>query len=85
VTLGHHDGQWTIQASRGARVLVKPTAVRAADALKMVHLLESPAVAEAVDEIVAAARAEAEDQAARLRRELAEVEAALADLSNEEE
>jgi hypothetical protein len=84
VTLGHHEGQWTVQASRGARVVVKPSPVRAADALKMVNLLDSPGVAEAVDEIVAAARAEAEDQAARLRRELAEVEAALADLSDDE-
>ena len=84
VVLGHHEGQWTVQASRGARVVVKPTPVRAADALKMVNQLDSPAVAEAVDEIVAAARAEAEEQAARLRRELAEIEAALADLSDDE-
>jgi hypothetical protein len=82
VTLSHHDGQWTVQAAKGARVLIKPTTVRAADALRMVGQLDSPAVAEAVEEIVAAARAEAEDQAARPRRELAEVEAALADLSD---
>ncbi|SHN43989.1 hypothetical protein [Cryptosporangium aurantiacum] len=84
VTLGHHDGQWTVSAARGARVLIKPTPVRAADALRMVGQLDSPAVAEAVEEIVAAARAEAEEQAERLRRELAEVEAALADLSDDE-
>ncbi|WP_035859566.1 hypothetical protein [Cryptosporangium arvum] len=85
VTLAHHEGHWTVSAARGARVLVKPTSVRAADALKMVGLLESPAVADAVDEIVSAARAEAEEQAERLRQQLAEVEAALADLSDPEE
>ncbi|MFG1927594.1 hypothetical protein [Cryptosporangium sp. NPDC048952] len=85
VTLAHHEGAWTVSAARGARVLVKPTSVRAADALKMVALLESPAVADAVDEIVSAARAEAEEQAERLRQQLAEVEAALADLTDPEE
>ncbi|MFI5959659.1 hypothetical protein [Cryptosporangium sp. NPDC051539] len=82
VTIGHHEGQWTISASRGARVLIKPTSIRAADALRMVSQLDSPGVTEAVDDIVAAARAEAEEQAERLRRELAEVEAALADLTD---
>lgn len=84
VTLAHHEGYWTVSAARGARMLVKPTSVRAADALKMVGQLESPAVAEAVEEIVSAARAEAEEQAERLRQQLAEVEAALADLSDPE-
>jgi hypothetical protein len=80
VTLNHEDGNWTVQAQRGAKVLVKPTPVRASDALKMVGLLDAPAVHAVVEEIVEAARAEAEQQAERLRRELAEVEAALADL-----
>jgi len=84
VTLAHHEGHWTVSAARGARVLVKPTSVRAADALRMVGLLESTAVADAVEEIVSAARAEAEEQAERLRQQLAEVEAALADLSDPE-
>ena len=84
VTLAHHEGHWTVSAARGARVLVKPTSVRAADALRMVGQLESPAVADAVEEIVSAARAEAEEQAERLRQQLAEVEAALADLTDPE-
>lgn len=84
VTLAHHEGHWTVSAARGARILVKPTSVRAADALRMVGQLESPAVADAVDEIVSAARVEAQEQAERLRQQLAEVEAALADLTDPE-
>lgn len=82
VTLAHEDGHWTVQAQRGAKVLVKPAPVRAADALKMVGMLDVPPVHAVVEEIVEAARVEAEHQAERLRRELAEVEAALADLND---
>jgi hypothetical protein len=46
----------------------------------MVSLLDVPGVHEAVDEIVSAARSEAERQAERLRAELAEVESRLAEL-----
>lgn len=82
VTLTHEDGHWTVQAHRGAKVLVKPAPVRASDALKMVGMLDVPPVRAVVEEIVEAARVEAEQQAERLRRELAEVEAALADLND---
>jgi hypothetical protein len=82
VTLGHHEGRWTVQAAKGTRILVKPTSVRPADALKMVALLDAPGVTDVVAEIVEAARAEAEQIAERLRRELAEVEATLADLED---
>jgi hypothetical protein len=54
--------------------------IRPADALKMVGLLDVAAVHEAVEQIVAAERAEAEQQAEKLRAELAEVEARLAEL-----
>lgn len=78
VTLTCTDGQWSVSAARGARTVAKPAPVRPAEALRMVGLLDSPAVREAVDEIVTAARVEAEQHAERLRRELAEVEASLA-------
>jgi len=80
VTLTWQEGEWTVQASRGSRVVVKPATVRAAEALKMVSFLDTPAVQAAVEEIVAAARAEAQERAERLRRELAEAEARLAEL-----
>ncbi|HEY3503577.1 MAG TPA: hypothetical protein VGN37_12435 [Actinocatenispora sp.] len=80
VTLTWNDGDWTVQAHRGSKVLAKPTPVRAADALRMVGMLEAPTVTEAVTEIVSAARSAASDRAEQLRRELAEVEARLAEL-----
>lgn len=80
VTLTWTDGDWSVQAHRGAKVVAKPTPVRAADALRMVEMLEAPAVADAVAEIVNTARAEAADRADQLRRELAAVEARLAEL-----
>jgi hypothetical protein len=80
ITLSCEDGHWTVQAHKGAKALVKSTPVRASEALKMVSLLDAPPVQAVVEEIVEAARVDAEQQAERLRRELAEVEAALADL-----
>jgi hypothetical protein len=46
----------------------------------MVAMLDVPGVHEAVEQIVAAERAEAQAHATRLRAELAELEARLADL-----
>jgi len=80
ITLSCEDGHWTVQAHKGAKALVKTVPVRASEALKMVTLLDAPPVQAVVEEIVEAARLDAEQQAERLRRELAEVEAALADL-----
>lgn len=80
ITLSCEDGQWAVQAHKGAKALVKTTPVRASEALKMVGLLDAPPVQAVVEEIVESARVDAEQQAERLRRELAEVEAALADL-----
>jgi hypothetical protein len=54
--------------------------IKATEALKMVGMLDVAGVQEAVEEIVSAARAEAEAVAERLRTELAEVEARLAEL-----
>ena len=80
VTLVYADGEWMVSAAHGAKPVAKPYVVRAAEALKMVSLLDVPAVHEAVEEIVSAARAEAQGQAERLRAQLAEVEARLAEL-----
>ena len=80
VTLAYGEGEWTVAASQGAKVLAKPYVVRPAEALRMVSLVDVPGVQEAVEQIVSAERAEAEQQARRLRAELAEVEARLAEL-----
>jgi hypothetical protein len=69
-----------VQAHRGAKALVKAVPVRASEALKMVALLDAEPVQAVVAEMVEAARADAEQQAERLRAELARVEAALVDL-----
>jgi hypothetical protein len=80
VMLSCLDGQWSVAAHKGAKALVKTVPVRASEALKMVTLLDSPQVQAVVEEIVEAARLDAEQQAERLREELKKVEAALADL-----
>ncbi|MDI6105073.1 hypothetical protein QLQ12_41465 [Actinoplanes sp. NEAU-A12] len=80
VTLAYGDGEWTVAANQGAKALARPYVIRPAEALKMVSLIDVPGVQEAVEQIVAAERAEAEQQAQRLRAELAEVEARLAEL-----
>jgi hypothetical protein len=80
VTLAYADGEWTVAAHQGSKTVAKPYVIRPADALKMVGLLDVAAVHEAVEQIVAAERAEAEQQAEKLRAELAEVEARLAEL-----
>ncbi|WP_433604242.1 hypothetical protein ACQP2P_24110 [Dactylosporangium sp. CA-139114] len=84
VTLAYADGEWTVAANQGAKALAKPYVIKAGEALKMVAMLDVPGVHEAVEEIVSAARAEAETQAERLRAELAEIEARLAELREAE-
>jgi hypothetical protein len=80
VTLAYTEGEWTVGAQQGSKALAKPYVIRATDALKMVSMLDVPGVQEAVEEIVASARAAAEREAERLRSELAEIEAKLAEL-----
>jgi hypothetical protein len=80
VTLAYADGEWTVAAQQGAKALAKPYQIRPSDALKMVGLLDVPGVHEAVEQIMSAERADAEHQAERLRAELAEIEAKLAEL-----
>ncbi|MDO3705701.1 hypothetical protein Q3W71_28935 [Micromonospora sp. C28SCA-DRY-2] len=80
VTLAYADGEWTVAAQQGSKALAKPYVVKPAEALRMVALVDVPGVHEAVEQILAAERAEAEQQAERLRAELAEIEARLAEL-----
>ncbi|MFI1992004.1 hypothetical protein [Actinoplanes sp. NPDC020271] len=80
VTLAYAEGEWTVGANQGAKALAKPYVIRPAEALKMVQLIDVPGVQEAVEQILAGERAEAEQQAQRLRAELAEIEARLAEL-----
>ncbi|MEU3458213.1 hypothetical protein ABZ671_32220 [Micromonospora sp. NPDC006766] len=80
VTLAYADGEWTVAAQQGAKALAKPYVVKPAEALRMVALVDVPGVQEAVEQILAAERAEAEQQAEKLRAELAEIETRLAEL-----
>jgi hypothetical protein len=80
VTLAYTDGEWTVAAQQGTKALAKPYLIKPTDALKMVGLLDVPGVQEAVEHILATERADAEQQAQRLRAELAEIEAKLAEL-----
>jgi hypothetical protein len=80
VTLAYLDGEWSVAAQQGSRALARPYVIKAAEALKMVALLDVPGVHEAVEQIVSAARAQTQALVARLRAELAEIEAKLADL-----
>jgi hypothetical protein len=84
VTLAYAEGEWTVAAQQGSKVLAKPYVVKAAEAVKMVGLLDVSGVQEAVEQIVSTERAEARHQAERLRAELAEVEAKLAELGESE-
>jgi hypothetical protein len=80
VTVSYTDGEWTVAAQQGTKVLAKPYVIKATEALKMVGMLDVSGVQEAVEQIVAAEREQARQQAQRLRAELAEIEAKLAEL-----
>jgi hypothetical protein len=80
ITLTYADGSWVVGVQHGAKAVGRPTEISAADAVKTVEVLDVPAARDAVEEIVATARAEAEQAAERLRAELAEIEARLAEL-----
>lgn len=80
VTLAYAEGEWTVGATQGSKALAKPYVIKPAEALKMVSMLDVAGVHEAVEQIVATERAEAQAHADRLRAELAEIEARLAEL-----
>ncbi|MBV1853078.1 hypothetical protein [Catellatospora tritici] len=80
VTLAYTEGEWTVGAVQGTKALAKPYVIKAQEALKMVSMLDVPGVQEAVEQILASERAEAQAHAEKLRAELAELEAKLAEL-----
>jgi hypothetical protein len=80
VTLAYAEGEWTLAAAQGAKALAKPYVIKPGEALRMVQLVDVSGVQEAVEQILSTERAEAQAQADRLRAELAEIEARLAEL-----
>lgn len=84
VTLAYTEGEWTVGATQGSKALAKPYVIKPGEALKMVALLDVPGVQEAVEQILSAERAVAQEHAERLRSQLAEVEAKLAELGGVE-
>jgi hypothetical protein len=80
VTLAYTEGEWTVGATQGTKALAKPYVIKPAEALQMVSLLDVPGVQEAVEHILSSERDAAQLQAEKLRAELAEIEAKLAEL-----
>ena len=80
VTLSYTEGEWTVAAAQGSKTLAKPYVIKPVEAMRMVSLVDVPGVQEAVEHILSAERAEAEQEAERLRAQLAEIESRLAEL-----
>ncbi|MFG1603527.1 hypothetical protein [Actinoplanes sp. NPDC049265] len=80
VTLAYAEGEWLVSAAQGAKTLAKPYVIKPAEAMRMVSLVDVPGVQEAVEQILSAERKEAEQEADRLRAQLAEIESRLAEL-----
>ncbi|GAA2326106.1 hypothetical protein GCM10009853_100680 [Glycomyces scopariae] len=80
VILTYEDGEWSVAASRGARTVVKGAKVAHTNALAMCQAAGAVEVEEVVSEVVEKIRSEAAEEAARLRRQLEEAEARLAEL-----
>ena len=81
VTLAYAERQWTIAVNLGAKALAKPHVIKPTEALRMVALIDVAGVHDAVENIIAAEKVEAEQRAVRLREELAELETRLAELN----
>jgi hypothetical protein len=78
ISLVSTGASWTISATRGAKSIAKATAVPPGVITAVAALLDQPAVTEAVAEVNETALAEAQQRAAVLRAELAELDAVLA-------
>ena len=79
VTLRFTDGDWTVEASRGARRVSKAVAVRPGAVKAFADLVDDGAVREALTETIESCRSVVEERAAALRAELEMAEAALKD------
>jgi len=77
VTLRFRDGGWTVEATRGARRVARPSAVRPGAVSAFAEQLDDDAVRAALVETVEACRTVVEQQAAGLRAELQAAEDAL--------
>ncbi|MGI5130780.1 DUF6319 family protein [Pseudonocardia sp. CA-107938] len=73
------DGEWVASVTRGAKTVVRPTPVAPADVAKAARCLP-PAVGEAVDAALAAARTRQQERVAALQAELEAARQALEDL-----
>ena len=79
VTLRFTDGDWTVEASRGARRVSKAVPVRPGAVKAFADLVDDGAVREALTETIESCRSVVEERAAALRAELEMAEAALKD------
>ena len=75
VTLTWREGEWSVSAAKGTKVLVKPVPVKATAAVEMVQSLDSPAVSAVVEDIVEQQRRQVAEEAEQLRTQLAAAEA----------
>jgi Family of unknown function (DUF6319) len=74
------DGEWTVEVLTGRKRTVRPTPVQPAEVAKAARLLP-PAVAEAIESYLVAARQRQIERVERLRAELDAAQRALQDLS----
>ena len=77
VTLRFTEGEWSVEAARGARRLAKPSGVRPGAVKAFADLLDEDVVRDALTETIESCRSVVEERAASLRAELLAAEAAL--------
>jgi hypothetical protein len=77
VTLRFNEGEWSVEAARGARRLAKPSGVRPGAVKAFADLLDEETVRDALTETIESCRSVVEERAAALRAELAAAETAL--------
>jgi sulfur carrier protein ThiS len=78
VTITSSDASWSVSALRGTKSVTKSVAVPPGVVTAIADLLDQSGISAAVAEVNETALAEAEQRAAQLRVELAELDAVLA-------
>jgi hypothetical protein len=81
VTVGYADGEWTVEIDSGRRRLVSRQAIKPAEALEVVDLLDVPGLHGEVEQTVAADQDYARQHAEELRGELDQLETRMAGMS----